>query len=44
LKELIIKDIFKMRKLLVGGNWKANGSNKFVKDFSKNVLNTLKFD
>jgi triosephosphate isomerase len=32
------------RRLLVGGNWKSNGSKKFVKDFSKTVLNTIKYD
>ena len=33
-----------MRKLLVGGNWKCNGSLKFVKEFPSKVLNNLKFD
>lgn len=33
-----------MRKLLVGGNWKQNGTIKFAKDFSENVLNKAKFD
>lgn len=33
-----------MRKLLVGGNWKQNGTVKFAKDFSENVLNKAKFD
>lgn len=32
------------RKLLVGGNWKSNGSRKFVKDFAKSVLNNIKYD
>lgn len=32
------------RRLLVGGNWKSNGSKKFVKDFSKTVLNNIKYD
>lgn len=33
-----------MRKLLVGGNWKQNGTVKFAKDFSETVLNKAKFD
>jgi triosephosphate isomerase (TIM) len=33
-----------MRKLLVGGNWKQNGTLKFASDFSQNVLNKIKFD
>lgn len=33
-----------MRKLLVGGNWKQNGTLKFAKDFSENVLNKAKFE
>ena len=33
-----------MRKLLVGGNWKCNGSLQFVKDFPNKVLNTMKYD
>ncbi len=33
-----------MRKLLVGGNWKQNGTIKFAKDFSETVLNKAKFD
>jgi len=33
-----------MRKLLVGGNWKQNGTIKFAKDFSESVLNKAKFD
>ena len=32
------------RRLLVGGNWKSNGSVKFVKTFSKDVLNNIKYD
>ena len=32
------------RRLLVGGNWKSNGSRKFVKDFSKSCLNNIKYD
>lgn len=32
------------RKLLVGGNWKSNGSKKFVKDFAGTVLNNIKYD
>lgn len=32
------------RRLLVGGNWKSNGSKKFVKDFSNSVLNYIKYD
>jgi triosephosphate isomerase len=33
-----------LRRLLVGGNWKSNGSKNFVKDFSKTVLNTIEYD
>ena len=33
-----------MRKLLVGGNWKQNGTVKFVKEFPEKVLNTIKYD
>lgn len=33
-----------MRKLLVGGNWKCNGTLSFAKSFPKEVLNNLKFD
>ena len=33
-----------MRKLLVGGNWKQNGTLKFAKDFSETILNKAKFD
>ena len=33
-----------MRKLLVGGNWKCNGTLKFAKEFPEKVLNTVKFD
>ena len=33
-----------MRKLLVGGNWKQNGTLKFANDFSENVLKKIKFD
>ena len=33
-----------MRKLLVGGNWKQNGTLKFAYDFPQNVLNKIKFD
>ena len=32
------------RKLLVGGNWKCNGSLKFVEEFSRDVLNKLKYN
>ena len=32
------------RRLLVGGNWKSNGSKKFIQDFSKTVLNNIKYD
>ena len=31
-----------MRKLIVGGNWKCNGSLKFLKDFPQQVLDSLK--
>lgn len=33
-----------MRRFLVGGNWKQNGTSAFAKDFPTKVLNTLKFD
>ena len=33
-----------MRKLLVGGNWKQNGTLKFAGDFSEKVLKNLIFD
>ena len=33
-----------MRRLLVGGNWKCNGSMQFSKDFPQQVLNNLAFD
>jgi len=33
-----------MRKLLVGGNWKCNGTTKFAKEFPAQVLNNLKFN
>lgn len=33
-----------MRKLLVGGNWKQNGTIQFVRDFPEKVLNKVKFD
>lgn len=33
-----------MRKLLVGGNWKQNGTVKFATDFSKNVLSKATFN
>lgn len=33
-----------MRRFLVGGNWKSNGSLDFSKTFPKEVLNNLKFD
>jgi triosephosphate isomerase len=33
-----------MRKLLVGGNWKQNGTVQFAKEFPEKVLNKIKFD
>ena len=33
-----------MRKLLVGGNWKCNGTLQSIKDLSSNVLNKAEFD
>ena len=33
-----------MRRYLVGGNWKSNGTMAFAKDFPAKVLNNLKFD
>jgi len=34
----------KMRKLMVGGNWKCNGTMAFAKSHSTDVLNKMKFD
>ena len=33
-----------MRRLMVGGNWKCNGTIAFAKAFPKEVLNNLKFN
>ena len=33
-----------LRRFLVGGNWKSNGSIAFSKSFPREVLNNLKFD
>ena len=33
-----------MRRYLVGGNWKCNGTLSFAKSFPAEVLNNLKFD
>lgn len=33
-----------MRRYLVGGNWKSNGTLEFARNFPKEVLNNLKFD
>ena len=33
-----------LRRFLVGGNWKSNGSLAFSKSFPRDVLNNLKFD
>lgn len=33
-----------MRKYLIGGNWKCNGTNAFAKSFPAEVLNNLKFN
>ena len=33
-----------MRRYLVGGNWKCNGSVDFAKTFPTKVLKNLKFD
>ena len=33
-----------MRKLLVGGNWKCNGSVDFARSFPTNVLKTMSFN
>ena len=33
-----------MRRYLVGGNWKCNGTMEFARNFPKEVLNNLKFD
>jgi len=33
-----------LRRLMVGGNWKSNGTMSFAKSFPAEVLNGLKFD
>ena len=33
-----------LRRFLVGGNWKSNGTTKFARSFPTEVLNNLKFD
>jgi triosephosphate isomerase len=33
-----------MRKFLVGGNWKQNGTLKFAVDFPEKVLRNIVFD
>lgn len=33
-----------LRKVLIGGNWKSNGDQAFIKSFVPSVLNTLKFE
>ena len=33
-----------MRKLLVGGNWKQNGTLKFAHDFPANVLKKITYN
>ena len=33
-----------MRRYIVGGNWKCNGSVDFAKTFPTKVLKNLKFD
>ena len=33
-----------LRRFLVGGNWKSNGTSKFARSFPTEVLNNLKFD
>ena len=33
-----------MRKFLVGGNWKSNGTINFAKTFSQDVLNKIRFN
>lgn len=32
------------RKLFIGGNWKSNGTTKFVRDHIDTVLNKIKID
>jgi len=32
------------RKYFVGGNWKSNGTTKFVRDMINDTLNKMKFD
>lgn len=32
------------RKMIIGGNWKCNGTVQSVKDLVKDVLNNAKFD
>jgi len=38
------KGIVNLRRFFVGGNWKCNGDTKFIQDFPKSVLNSLKYD
>ena len=33
-----------MRRFIVGGNWKCNGTKDFAKNFSQNTLKTLQFN
>ena len=32
------------RKYFVGGNWKSNGSQKFVKEHIENVINKIEYN
>lgn len=40
----LLKTSKKMRRLMVGGNWKCNGTMGFAKSHTTDVLNKLKFD
>jgi triosephosphate isomerase len=33
-----------MRRVFIGGNWKSNGDNKFIKNHMNSVINPLTFD
>ena len=41
---MIHNSLIKMRKYLVGGNWKCNGSVEFARKFPAEVLKPLSFD
>jgi len=37
-------DLTKRRQMIIGGNWKCNGTVKFLNDFTFEVLNKAEFD